>query len=203
MHGSCCEACGEIKLPPTSWARPHEMGKNWQRLTQETLVSKSVDALASVLMCKSMTNDQVNWHAKKATNEATAEPISNNEAKLIMTSIDAMLTLMSIPQMPCINPDRTDVKLHTCGKKIDWVPNRNHASLPQRLLFWKRKPLSLPWNCPTCFLKTIGYNETHHAHAGEELAAVRPRLHSNLCDSLDGRISFGCHSIATPAPLKV
>ena len=93
-------------------------GKNWQRLTQETLVSKSVDALASVLMCKSMTNDQVNWHAKKATNEATAEPISNNEAKLIMTSIDAMLTLMSIPQMPCINPGRTDVKLHTCGKKL-------------------------------------------------------------------------------------
>ena len=80
------------------------------------------------------------------------------------------------------NPDRTDVKLHTCGKKIDWVPNRNHASLPQSVFCFERAKAAITAvKLPNyVFLKTIGYNETHHAHAGEELAAVRPRLHSNL-----------------------
>ena len=103
----------------TRWAM---IGNAWRKRRWSR---HRVDALASMLMCKRMTNDQVNWHAKK-NSEANAEQISANEAKLIMTSMDAMLTLTNVPQMKCVYPHQNDVKLHTCGKMTGFQTETTH-----------------------------------------------------------------------------
>ena len=96
--------------------------------------------------------------------DANAEQISANEAKLIMTSMDAILTLTNVPQMKRVYPHQNDVKLHTCGK---WLGSKLKPRTAAKASFLKAKIAITAVKLNNMFFKNIGYTQTHHAHAVE------------------------------------